>query len=186
MLEHWGVGIFESNFSLGLLRDYEKLRAEGLRASDTADQVFQALRFTVSSAEEDLALVVLAATMLIHRELTQGWQEDALEVLDRRMAGDELLWTTEQSDINGDPEIDRPRQTVIVAFRALLLRYNVWRPETIDEIYIHLPHYLHPTLHAQKAAEQNCLQCRVQKSGQIPQLPDILTQVQEFLKTLPE
>jgi hypothetical protein len=69
---HWGIGIFEGDFELDLLRDYEKLRAEGLRATDAADQIFQILRFSVLSAEEDLALVVLAAAMLIHRELTQG------------------------------------------------------------------------------------------------------------------
>jgi hypothetical protein len=184
--EHWGVGIFESDFALGLLRDYEKLRAEGLYASEAADQIFQALRFSVLSAEEDLALVVLAAAMLIHRELTQGWQEDGLEVLDHRGAGDELLWTTGQKDIFGEPEIDRPRQAVIVAFRALLLRYNVWRPATINEIYAHLPHYLHFTLPTQKTEEQNCLQCLAQSKGQTSERLDILNEVQEFLKTLPE
>ena len=186
MTEHWGVGIFEGDFALGLLHDYEKLRTEGLRATDAADQIFQILRFSVLSAEEDLALVVLAAAMLIHRELAQGWQEDALEVLDRRVVGDELLWSTGRRDIFGDLEIDRPRQAVIVAFRALLLRYNIWRPASANEIYAHLPHYLHPTLHGQKVTEQNCLQCLAQKSGQVAPVPDILAQVQDFLKTLPE
>ena len=186
MTEHWGVGIFEGDFELGLLRDYEKLRTEGLRATDAVDQIFQDLRFSVLSAEEDLALVVLAAAMLIHRELSQGWQEDALEILDRRPLNDELLWTTGVQDIFGDLEIDRPRQTVIVAFRALLLSYNVWRPATANEIYAHLPHYLHVTFRTPKTDEQNCLQCLAQKNGQVAQASDILSQVRDFLKTIPD